>query len=161
MAAHRTRWTRGAAPAAAACSVLLSGCTDDTDPSSVASRAASAAESAGSRAADAFASATAEAGRRLDGIKGGVDATDDVKVGSPATDGDGRTTVPVTATNREDSAKSFAVQVDFKDASGNWKDTVVVTVPDVPAGKSGTATARSTHRLSGEVRADVARAVRY
>lgn len=161
MTAHRTHRARRTALTATACAAVLSGCADDTDPSSVASRAASAAESVGSRAGDAFASATAEAGRKLDSIKGGVDAKNEVKLGTPATDADGRTTVPVTATNRVDSTKSFAVQVDFKDASGNWKDTVVVTVPNVPATKSATATARSTHKLSGDVRAEVARAVRY
>ncbi|MFD7135593.1 hypothetical protein [Streptomyces sp. NPDC059894] len=166
MAAHRTRGASGAAPTAVAvaCAVLLSaalsGCTDDTDPSSVASRAASAAESVGSRAASGLASATAEAGRKLDSIKGGVEAKDEVKLGAPTADGD-RTTVKVTATNSADSTKSFSVQVDFKDPDGTWRDTVLVTVADVPAGEKKTATARSTHQLPGNVRAEVPRAVRY
>ncbi|WP_425246524.1 FxLYD domain-containing protein [Streptomyces sp. NEAU-NA10] len=161
MAAHRTHWATTAALTATACALLLSGCSDDTAPSSVASRAASAAESVGERAADAFASATAEVGRQLDSIKGGVEAKDDVKLGSPSTDADGRGTVEVTATNSADSTKSFAVQVNFRDANGNWQDTVLVTVPDVPAGKSKPATARSTRKVSGEIRAEVGRAVRY
>ncbi|MFJ4617668.1 hypothetical protein [Streptomyces sp. NPDC088812] len=168
MAAHRTRGAGAAAPTAVAvavtCAVLLSaalsGCTDDTNPSSVTSRAASAAQSVGSQAASAFASATAEAGRKLDSIKGGVEAKDDVKLGAPTAAGD-RTTVQVTATNTADSAKSFSVQVDFKDPDGTWRDTVLVTVADVPAGGKKTATARSTHQLPGNVRAEVPRAVRY
>lgn len=164
MAAHGTRWTRRAALPATACAIGLTavtGCTDDTDPSSVASRAASAAESVGEQAEDAFASATAEVGRRLDSIKGGVDAKDDVKLGTPSTGPDGHSTARVTATNSTDSTKSFAVQVDFKAPDGKWLDTVLVTVPDVPAGKPGTGTARSTRELSGDVRAEVGRAVRY
>ncbi|MFH8802315.1 hypothetical protein ACH4F6_22350 [Streptomyces sp. NPDC017936] len=160
MTPHRTRGTGRTALTATACAVLLSGCSDDGGASSVPSRAASAVQSVGSRAGDAFASATASAGEKLNDIKGGVDATDDVKLGTPSTSDD-RTTVQVTVTNSAGSTKSFAVQVDFKDSKGDWKDTVVVTVPDVPAGKQKTATARSTHRLPSGTRATVPRAVRY
>lgn len=150
MTSHRTHWAGRAALTATVCALVLSACTDETDPSSVASRAASA-----------FASATAEAGRRLDGIKGGVEAKADVKLGTPSTDADGRTTVDVTATNPDDSTTSFAVQVDFKDPDGTWRDTVLVTVPDVPPGTSRKATARSTRKLPDGTRAEVPRAVRY
>ena len=151
-----TRWTTAALLTALALTGL-SACSDDDSPSSVASKVASAA----SRAGDAVASATAEAGRRFDDIKNGVDAKDDVRLGTPATAADGRTTAVVTAANSADSAKSFAVQVDFTDKNGKLVDAVVVTVSDVPAGGSGKGTARSTHRLSGDVRAKVSRAVRY
>jgi putative IMPACT (imprinted ancient) family translation regulator len=151
-----TRWTTAALLAVLALTGLTA-CSDDDSPSSVASKVASAA----SRAGDAVSSATAEAGRRFDGIKNGVDAGDDVRLGSPATASDGRTTVEVTAANRAGSAKSFAVQVDFTDKAGKLLDAVVVTVRDVPAGGSGQGTARSTHDLSGDVRAKVSRAVRY
>ncbi|KUO21356.1 hypothetical protein AQJ91_09980 [Streptomyces dysideae] len=130
--------------------LTLTSCTDEETPSSVASRAESA-----------FESATAEAGRRLDEIKGGVDAKDEVTLGDPTTNGGDRTSVEITASNTTDSTKSFAVQVDFTDQDGNWLDTVVVTVPDVATGESAKATARSTRALSGEVEAEVARAVRY
>ena len=154
-----TRWTTAALLAALALTGLtgLTGCSDDDSPSSVASKVASAA----SRAGDAVSSATAEAGRRFDDIKNGVDAGDDVRLGTPATASDGRTTVEVTVANRAGSAKSFAVQVDFTDAGGKLLDTVVVTVRDVPAGGSGKGTAHSTRDLSGDVRAKVSRAVRY
>ncbi|MGV9557083.1 hypothetical protein [Streptomyces sp. NPDC003401] len=176
MPAHRTRPARATARTATCAAALLgltvlTGCSDGDSPSGVASRAASAAESArdrataaasslASRATEGFASATAEAGRKLDGITGGAEAKDDVKAGTPKADGD-RTVVEVTATNTDDTTRSFAVQVDFTDQDGTWLDTVVVTVPDVPAGKPGTATARSNRRLSGEVEAKVPRAVRY
>ncbi|MGW2048793.1 FxLYD domain-containing protein [Streptomyces sp. NPDC001858] len=176
----RTSPTTGVllAVTALCCTALLTGCSDDDTPSSVssaASKAASAAESAArsvageataaasslaSEAGDAYASATAELGRELDEIKGGTDVADDVKLGTPEADGD-RSTVEVTVTNRADSTKSFAVQVDFEDASGNRLDLVLVTVSDVAAGKTGTATARSNRTLSGEVKTQVGRAVRY
>lgn len=188
MPAHRPLRSTGTAALAVVCTaalLALTGCSDDGSPDSSASKAASAASRAASvaqsvgasvgaevtaaasslasQAASAFASATAEVGRQLDEIKGGADVKGDVKLGAPATDGSGRTTVAVTVTNSADSTKSFAVQVDFKKADGTWQDTVVVTVSDVPAGKTGKGTARSTHTLSGDgdVKAEVARAVRY
>ncbi|WP_371566722.1 hypothetical protein [Streptomyces canus] len=151
-----TRWTTAALLTTLAV-VGLTACSDDDSPSSVASKVASAA----SRAGEAVSSATAEAGRRFDDISNGVDARDDVRLGTPATASDGRTTVEVTATNSADSAKSFTVEVDFTDRSGKLLDVVVLTVSDVPAGGSGKGTARSTHDLSGEVRAKVPRAVRH
>ncbi|MCL8010971.1 FxLYD domain-containing protein [Streptomyces sp. AS02] len=152
MHGHRTRWTTTTmlTTTAALAAALLTACGDDDTPSSVASRAASA-----------FASATAEAGRQLDDIQGGIDAKDAVKLGAPKTDSDGRTTVEVTADNTTDSTRSFAVQINFRDEDGNFLDATVVTVSDVPAGETGTATGRSTRDLGGEVRAEVARAVRY
>ncbi|MFC8102653.1 FxLYD domain-containing protein [Streptomyces sp. NPDC057363] len=149
---------------------VLAGCSDGDGSaadvpsdagSAAADRAASAASSLASRGADAVASATAEAGRWLEDIQEGADVKGDVEPGAPKTDADGRTTVEVTVSNTADSTKSFAVQVNFTDADGRLIDTAVVTVPDVPAGRSARATARSTHDLSGDVRAVVARAVRY
>ncbi|NEB00316.1 hypothetical protein [Streptomyces sp. SID13726] len=154
-----TRWTTAALLTALSLTGLtgLTACSDGDTPSSVASKVASAA----SRAGDAVSSATAEAGRRFDDIRNGVDAKGDVRLGTPATGSDGRTTVAVTVANSADSAKSFAVEVDFTDGGGKLLDAVVVTVSDVPAGGSGKGTARSTHELSGDVRAKVSRAVRY
>ncbi|MFD7939783.1 FxLYD domain-containing protein [Streptomyces sp. NPDC059755] len=161
------------------CATVLTGCSDDDTPSSVssaASKAASAAESLGreataaasslasgfaSEASSAFASASASASRELDEIKDGVDVKSDVKLGTPDTDQDGRATVEVTVTNTTDASKSFAVQIDFTDSSGNRLDTVVTTVSDVAAGKTGKETAHSNRTLSGQVKAAVARAVRY
>ncbi|MET7450582.1 hypothetical protein ABZT03_01555 [Streptomyces sp. NPDC005574] len=178
MAGYRARRTAAGALTATVVAVAaaLAGCSSDDSPSDAVSKAASAARSAGaevtaaasslaSRASEAYASATAEAGRTFDDIKGGADARGSVTLGAPATDADGRTTVDVTAANTAGSAKSFAVQVDFTGQDGGLLDVVVVTVSDVPAGGSGKATARSNRKLTGtgtgEVRTKVARAVRY
>ncbi|MCM1966686.1 MULTISPECIES: hypothetical protein [unclassified Streptomyces] len=155
---------RGACGALLAAAVLATtaGCSDsDGDASAGVSKAASAAASVRSQAADAVDSATAAAKKKLDEVKDGVDAKDAVTPGGVSTDGDGLSAVTVTAHNTDGSTKSFAVQVDYKDASGNPLDTVVVTVSDVPAGQSEDATARSTHELSGEVRAALGTALRY
>ncbi|MCX4914319.1 hypothetical protein [Streptomyces sp. NBC_00687] len=150
----------------------LTACSDDSSPSDAASQAASAASraaSAASRAAsaatqagDSLASATAEAGRKFDEFKNGADAKDEVKTdGSASADSDGRATVKVTASNPTSSARSYVVQVDFRDTGGNLLDTTVVTVDDVAANGSKDATARSNRALTGDVDATVARAVRH
>ncbi|WP_326765194.1 FxLYD domain-containing protein [Streptomyces sp. NBC_01591] len=137
-------------------------CSDDGgSASSTASKAASAAASAASRGADVVASATAAAGEKLKNFKNGVNAKGDVELGKPSTDGDGRVTVKVTVKNSSDSAKSYAVQVNFDDASGNLLDTVVVTVDGVGPKASKDAMARSNRKLSGDVKADVANALRH
>lgn len=158
-------WTRGAAAAVLAV-VAAAGCSDHSgSPSGTVSKAASAASSAAaslaSRGADALASASAEARRKLDEAKGGVSAKDDVTLGAVATGSDGKAAVKVTAKNTAGSAKSFAVQVNFTDKSGNLLDVTVVTVKDVAAGASGEGTARSNRGLNGEVRAAVGTALRY
>ncbi|MFK4147032.1 hypothetical protein [Streptomyces sp. NPDC004065] len=162
MAGHGTRRATGVALAAvlAAGTAACSG-GDDGGPSEGVSKAASAASSLASRADEGLASATAEAGRRLDEIKNGVDARDAVTLGAPATAPDGRTTAEVTVRNTAGSAKSFAVQVEFKNAGGGLLDMVVVTVDDVPAGRTAKGTARSTHKLSGAAKAEVGTALRY
>ncbi|MDQ1047156.1 hypothetical protein [Streptomyces sp. V4I2] len=160
MARYRARLAAVALTALATVAALA-GCSDDDSPSDVVSRAESAARSVGAEATDAFASATAEAGRRFDEVKGGVDAKDEVKLGTPGTDGEGRTTVEVSVDNTAGSTRSFLVQVDFTERGGDLADVAVVTVSDVPSGESGKATARSTRKLGGEVGAKVERAVRY
>ncbi|MFF3847255.1 hypothetical protein [Streptomyces sp. NPDC002328] len=176
MAPHRTPTTRARAVALIAAVPLallpLAGCSDGESPSAVTSRAASAAESLEQRATsaasslaaqatEAIASATAEIGHQLDGIKGGVDAKKDVKLGAPSKDSDGRAKAQVTVTNPDDATKSFAVQVNFLNTDGTWLDTVLITVPDVTAGGTGTAMARSSRSLTGDVKAQLGRAVRY
>ncbi|MFC7304746.1 hypothetical protein ACFQVC_11010 [Streptomyces monticola] len=142
--------------------VTAAGCSDsDGDPSSKVSQAASAASSVAGEASSALSSATAAAKEKLDKFKDGIDAKGDVKVGGTSTDGDGRTTAPVTATNGGDKEAEYMVQVNFRNADKKLLDTVVVTVPSVKAGGSGEATARSTHKLSGDVTAEVGRALRH
>jgi len=159
MTGYRTYRTPTAVAALAALAALtsLTGCSDDDTPSSVASKAASVA----SKATEAFASATAEAGQKFDDIKNGVDVKDDVSLGTPKTGSDGRTTVEVTVRNTAGSQRSFLVQVNFKDGDGGLADAVAVTVSDVAAGGTEKATARSNRDLSGTVKTEVARAVRY
>ncbi|WP_223280935.1 hypothetical protein [Streptomyces antnestii] len=156
------RGMRGAAAGLLVAVVVLAaaGCSNNNSPSSEASKAASAASSVASRAGGVVASATAKAQKELDRVKGGVNAKGDIELGAVTKDGD-RTAVPVTATNSSGSKASYAVQVDFRDPGGNLLDTVVVTIDDVDKGASKKAKARSNRTLSGDVKADVARALRH
>ncbi|MFJ5729049.1 hypothetical protein [Streptomyces paradoxus] len=160
-ARHRKRWATSGAATALILSAVLAGCGGDDTPAEAASKAESAVGSIASEAGEAVESVSAEAQQRLDDIQDGVDVKGDVTTGAPVTGSDGRVRTDVTARNTDDSARSFAVQVDFRNADGRLVDTVIVTVDHVQAGQSATATARSTHELSGEVRTEVARAVRY
>ncbi|MFB6616590.1 hypothetical protein ACFCV9_20665 [Streptomyces sp. NPDC056367] len=152
-------WTRTLPVVAvlAAVAVGTTGCSGDSTPSDVASKAASAVQSAGAQ----LEAAAAEAKKKLDGVKGGADAKSDVRLGTPSKDSDGHSTVPVTVSNTATNAKSFAVQVNFRDTGGNLLDTVVVTISDVAPGATGQGTARSTRSLSGDVQANVGTALRY
>ncbi|MET9893786.1 hypothetical protein ABZZ47_26955 [Streptomyces sp. NPDC006465] len=175
---HQRKRIRGpvrlilAVAAVAALAAQLTACSDDSSPSDTASKAASAASkaasavsqaaSAATEAGDALASATAEAGKKFDEFKNGADAKGEVKLdGDASPDSDGRVSVKVTVTNPTSSAKSYVVQVDFRDQSGNLLDTTVVTVNGVAGGASKDATARSNRSLTGDVKTAVARAVRY
>ncbi|GHG61852.1 hypothetical protein [Streptomyces griseocarneus] len=162
--ARRTRSAAGLALAAVMLTATA-GCSDDSgkpgDGHKIASAASSAAASLASQGAAALASATAEARRKLDEVHNGVDAKGEVTLGTPTTGSDGRATVEVVAHNTADSAKSFAVLVQFKDTDGNLLDAAVVTLSDVAPGKDGKATVHGTHKVSGDIRAEVGRALRY
>ncbi|MCX4776148.1 hypothetical protein [Streptomyces sp. NBC_01264] len=167
MAGVRMRALAGVALVAVAMGVA--GCSDGGgDPSTAVSKAASAVESAGaavesaaSEASDAAASAAAVAKDKLSEVKDGVDAKNEVTLGAPSADGAGHATVPVSVRNTDGSAKSFAVQVNFKDEGGNLLDTVVVTIPDVAPDSTGEGTARSNRSPSGTVKAETGTALRY
>ncbi|MFD3873791.1 hypothetical protein [Streptomyces sp. NPDC058623] len=145
------------------------GCSDGSGSASdAASKAASAVQSAGAKvssaasaAADAASSAAAVAQDKFAEIKNGVDAKDEVTLGAVSTDGEGYTIVPVSVKNTDASTKSFAVQVDYKDESGNQLDTVVLTVSDVAGNGTGQGVAKSTHKLAGTAKAETTRALRY
>ncbi|BDH08510.1 MULTISPECIES: hypothetical protein [Streptomyces] len=160
MAAHGTRRVAGTA-LVMALGVAVTGCSDGSSPSGQASKAASAASSLASRASGTVASATAEAKRKLDKVKGGVNAKQDVSLGKVTTGSDGVPTTEVSAKNTTGDGKSFVVQVNFKNAKGDLEDTVVVSVDDVAAGATGRATARSHRKLTGDIRADVGTALRH
>ncbi|MFH9740724.1 hypothetical protein ACH4MA_23945 [Streptomyces roseolus] len=159
------RWVRAAAGGLLAGAVLMgtAGCSDDGDNpvSGAVSEAASAVASAAEGLSQAASQAVKKAEEQMAQVKDGVDAKDEVTLGDPATDADGRTTVPLTVRNTDGATRSFAVQVRFEDGDGKLLDAVVVTVSDVPAGKPGEGTARSTHKLSGTVTPTVASALRY
>src|SRR6478735_6697710 len=119
-------------------------CTDDGgSPSGTVSEVASVA-----------ASASAAAQEKLEGFKNGVNAGKDVKAGAVAEQG-GRATTKITVTNSTESAKSYIVQINFRDPSGNLLDSTVVTVDDVRPGTPKDATARSNRTLAGDVTAEV------
>jgi hypothetical protein len=157
------RWSRTAAYGLLAAVALgaVSGCSEDGPGSTLASQAASVAASAAADLSRAAQDAADKARQQLAAVKDGIDAKDEVTLGTPSMDGAGRTTVAVTARNTAGSSSSFAVQVDFKDADGKLVDTVVVTIADVPAGQSKEGTARSSHELPGTVTASVPTALRY
>ncbi|MEV8042899.1 hypothetical protein ACF06D_00190 [Streptomyces griseoluteus] len=160
MAGCGTRRVAGTA-LMAALAVAVTGCSDGNSPSGQASKAASAASSLASRASGTVASATAEARRKLDQVKGGVDAKKDVSVGKVTTGKGNVPTAEVSAKNTTGEKKSFTVQVNFRDAKGDLQDTVIVNIDDVAAGATGRATARSHRQLSGDIRADVGTALRH
>ncbi|MDF6042059.1 hypothetical protein LRD69_07745 [Streptomyces sp. JH14] len=129
-------------------------CTDDGgSPSGAVSEAASAV-------ASVAASASAAAQEKLEGFKNGVNAGKDVKAGAVTEQG-GRATTKITVTNSADSAKSYIVQINFRDPGGNLLDTAVVTVDDVQPGTPKDATVRSNRTLVGDVTAEVGRALRH
>lgn len=135
----------------------VSGCGSGT-ASDLASTVTSAAGSLGASAASAAASAASSA---LGSIKDSITATGDVKVGSPGTASDGRTTAELTVSNPTSDQHTYTVSVSFKSQDGSLLDVVVVTVPNVPAHGTAQATARSSHDLSGATSAEVTAAVRH
>ncbi|MFJ1758103.1 FxLYD domain-containing protein [Kitasatospora sp. NPDC088134] len=162
-------WTAAALLGGAA----LAGCSSDGSPSpgvssaldgaksAVASAASSATAAIGSAAASLGASAQAAASSALAGVKGGLDATADVAAGTASTDGEGKVVVPLTVTNHGSQSGKYTIQVNFQDGSGNLLDAAVVNVPELAAGASAQATARSNRALNGTVTPAVANALRY
>ncbi|MFI1443867.1 hypothetical protein [Streptomyces fructofermentans] len=151
----------------------LTGCSSDDSATSPASSAASAVKSgaselasaassaASSAVASAGASVEAAASSALEEVKGGLDATSDVTAGNATTSSDGKVEVPVTVTNSDSKKRSYTIAVNFRDASDNLVDVVVLDVPDVAAGRTARATARSNRDLDGSVTAEVRDALRY
>ncbi|GAA2227009.1 MULTISPECIES: hypothetical protein [Kitasatospora] len=160
---------------AAAAAVLcagggLAGCASSgKPPASPASSAVSAAQSAlasaasglASQAASALASAESAASSALAGVKGGLNATDDVVIGPVVRGTDGTTDAPLTITNHQSKPFRYIIEVDFKDGSGKLLDAVVVNVPEVAPGATADAAARSHREFPGQVTAVVVTALRY
>ncbi|WP_457029361.1 hypothetical protein [Kitasatospora sp. P5_F3] len=153
--------------------LVLTGCSSDGSPpaavqsgaSALASAAKSAANSfassATSAAASAAASAEAAASSALASVKGGLDAKDDVTLGGVVTDSDGKSSVPLTVTNKTSQPYKYTIQISFEDSAGHLLDAAVVTVPEVAAGGTAQATAKSNRNLEGTVTAKVGSALRY
>ncbi|MER7754312.1 FxLYD domain-containing protein [Kitasatospora sp. NPDC097643] len=181
-ARRQHRLAAGVLAAAVAGATALAGCSSGSTPSSVASSAAAAVSKGASAAASvasalasaaggigsAISSAEAQASAAVSaassavaGIKGGLDAKGDVTAGAVTTGSDGKAQVELTVTNHAQQSYRYVIQVNFTDGSGKVLDATAVTVPDVAAGQSAQATARSNRDLTGTVKAEVANAVRY
>ncbi|MDH6126793.1 hypothetical protein [Kitasatospora sp. GP82] len=126
-----------------------------------ASQLSSAAGGLASSVASAIASAQAAASSALASIKGGLDAKEEVTIGTVVTGTDGRSDAPLTIVNHQSESSHYTIEVDFKDQSGQLVDAVVVDVPDVAAGATAEATARSDRSLPSPVTAVVSTALRY
>ncbi|MEU2548088.1 hypothetical protein ABZ618_22055 [Streptomyces roseolus] len=119
-----------------------------------------AEEAAGDLVSSASSAVASAAGRKMDEIKDGANATADVTAGPAAADGD-RTVATVTATNPKDATADYTVLVTFRDDGGTFLDTVVLTLDGVPAGASKSGTARSNRTLTGPTTAEIERALRH
>ncbi|WP_455410084.1 hypothetical protein [Streptomyces hiroshimensis] len=151
----------------------LAGCSSDKHAGAPVSSAASAARSgasavasaagsaAASAAGSAAASAEAAAEAALANVKGGLNATADVTLGTAVTGSDGRTEVPVNVTNHDSKPRRYTILINFKDQSGNLADAIVLDIPETAAGGTAHATARSNRSLTGTVTVEVRRALRY
>lgn len=148
---RRGRWgtSVGALSIAATLALGATACGEDSDPDSVRD-AVSSVESALDRAGDEF-----------EDFKNGVDAKNDVQVGQTAKDGDGRYSAQVTVRNTGDKEADYLVQIEFRDATDDLVDTIVMNIDNVPPGQEGTGTARSNIKPSEDVTAKVARALRH
>ncbi|WP_406059905.1 hypothetical protein OG462_21715 [Streptomyces sp. NBC_01077] len=119
-----------------------------------------AKETAGDIVSSATAAVASAAEQKMNEVKDGVNATGDVSAGPTSTDGD-RTVAEITATNPKDKNADYTVMVTFRDADGNFLDSVVLNIDGVEPGKSKTGTARSNRTLSGEPKAEITQALRH
>ncbi|MFD8281016.1 hypothetical protein ACFV47_17725 [Streptomyces solisilvae] len=150
MSGRRTR-TICAVSLMAVLAPAAAGCSDDGGtPSSEVSRASAA-----------IASARASAQAQLDKIKGGSQARREVKAGRVTHDSAGRALAPLTVTNGGRHTAGYAVEVNFRNASGDLVDAVLLRLTKVPPNKPTRPTARSHRRLTGRITAQVGTAVRY
>ncbi|WP_328943814.1 hypothetical protein OG259_21955 [Streptomyces sp. NBC_00250] len=119
-----------------------------------------AKETAGDIVSSATAAAASAAQDKMNEVKDGVKATGDVTAGPTSTDGD-RTVAEITATNPKDEDADYTIMVTFRDADGNFLDSVVLNIDGVKPGASKTGTARSNRTLSGEPTAEIEQALRH
>ncbi|MFF9849375.1 hypothetical protein [Streptomyces litmocidini] len=119
-----------------------------------------AKDKAGQIVSSATAAVASAAQEKMNQVKDGVNATGDVRAGATRADGD-RTVAEITATNPKDQNADYTIMVNFRDAEGNFLDSVVLNINDVAPGKSRTGTARSNRTLSGGTKAEIAQALRH
>ena len=137
--------------------------------SSARASASAAASSASARASEFEASVDAETQRRsaaaekeLKNVKGRGNALSEVSMsGIPRSQSGGVHAVLVTVTNKTDSKASYAVQVDFKDASGKVVETRYVGAEHLEPGKKDQSIAFSRLPKEKKLTADLAKAQRY
>ncbi|MFD9307879.1 hypothetical protein ACFWCB_35260 [Streptomyces sp. NPDC060048] len=131
---------------------------------------ASAAASSASAAASAFeASVSAETQRaneaaaaELQHVSGGGNAGADVSLrGKPRAETGGLLAVIVSITNRTDEKASYAVQVDFTDASGKVVETRIVGAEDLEPGELAQPLAISRKPADLNLTPRIAKAQRY
>ncbi|MFD3941423.1 hypothetical protein [Streptomyces sp. NPDC058579] len=143
-----TRTRALATTAAVLLALAVTGCTEEDK------------QKAGDIVSSATAAVASAAEEKMNQVKDGVNATEEVKAGATETDGD-RTTAEITATNPQDKNADYTVMVNFRDDGGNLLDAVVLNIDGVEPGKSKTGTARSNRTLSGTTTAEVAQALRH
>ncbi|MEV6058115.1 hypothetical protein [Streptomyces sp. NPDC052107] len=137
--------------------------------SSARASASAAASSASARASEFEASVDAETQRRsaaaekeLKNVKGRGNALSEVAMtGIPRSQTGGVLAVLVTITNKTDSTASYAVQVDFKDASGKVVETRYVGAEHLEPGKKDQPIAFSHQPQEAKLTPVLAKAQRY
>jgi hypothetical protein len=161
------RWRIGGATALTLAALSAAGCGSGS--SSTAAKASSqassvissAASQAGSAASEAESSASSAVSSALAEITGGATAASDVTAGPVTIGSDGRAVSQLTVHNPTSEAHDYTISVEFDDAGGNLLDVTLVTVSNVPAGGSATATARSNRTLSGPLSVKITNAIRH
>ncbi|WP_406865111.1 FxLYD domain-containing protein [Streptomyces sp. HUAS MG47] len=156
------------------------GAFSGTPPSAIASSAAAAIESArASKSAVAASASAREASRKasigaeiqrsrqaaenaLKGVQGRGNALSEVALtGKPRADTAGLLTALVTITNKTDSTASYAVQVDFVDASGKVVETQFTGAEDLAPGEREQPLVISRQPGDAALTASLAKAQRY
>ncbi|MDH6117811.1 hypothetical protein ABH930_005333 [Kitasatospora sp. GAS204A] len=130
--------------------------------SAAVSSASSAAASFGASVSAAAAGAQASASAALATTAGSGNAIGDITLtGVPTSTTGGLTAVVVNITNSGSSAASYAVRIDFTDASGTLVDSDVVGAQNLGPGQRAAPVAVSTKSAGAALNPKVATAQRY
>lgn len=164
---RRPRLRLGGVALLAVVGLSAAGCGSGS--SSAGSGAASQASSAistlasqgGSAVSQAASSASSAASSALAQITDGATATSDVTAGPVTIGSDSRAETQLTVTNPTPDSHDYTIAVAFDDSAGSLQDAAAVTVSNVPAHGTATATAHSHRNLSGALTAKVTAAIRH